>query len=111
MSILADAGGAEYRRHFDSDRRAQRFSSKGAGPMVKQGRIRQSFSHWCFADHWSVEQSVAVAKQLGLDALDLIEPKHFPLLKKEGIQCAICPIDMSPDAVFVKGYNNPEHHP
>jgi hydroxypyruvate isomerase len=79
-------------------------------PMVKRGRIRQSFSHWCFAKHWDVPQSVQVAKRLGLPALDLIEPKYFPLLKKEGLECSLCPIDMSPDVIFVKGYNNPEHH-
>jgi hydroxypyruvate isomerase len=78
--------------------------------MVKHGRIRQAFSHWCFARHWDVPQSVQVAKKLGLPALDLIEPKYFPVLKKEGLACSMCPIDISPEIVWVNGYNNPDHH-
>jgi hydroxypyruvate isomerase len=54
---------------------------------------------------------IAVAKQLGCVSIELVDPKHFPLLKQHGLQCAIGMIDMQPDPPFVKGFNNPKYHP
>jgi hydroxypyruvate isomerase len=77
---------------------------------AKNGRIRQSLVHWCFAKYWDVEKMIQVAKQLGCVSIELIEPKYFPLLKQNGLECAIGTIDMSPDPPFVKGFNNPKYH-
>ena len=76
---------------------------------IKNGRIKQSIVHWCFAPHWDVEAMIKVAKQLGCGSIELIEPKHFPLLKENGLECAIGTIDMGPDPPFVKGFNNPKY--
>jgi hydroxypyruvate isomerase len=76
---------------------------------VKNGRIRQSIVHWCFQKYWDVEQTAKVAKQLGCESFELIEPKYFPLLKEHGLICAIGTVDMSPDPPFVKGFNNPKY--
>ena len=73
-------------------------------------RIRQSIAHWCFSEHWSVEQTIDHAVDLGCQSVELIEPKYFPLLDKKGLVCAIGQIDMAPDPPFVKGWNNPKHH-
>lgn len=81
-----------------------------AGTVIKKGRIKQSLVHWCYAPYWGVEQMVQVAKQLGCGSIELIEPKHFPLLKRHGLECAIGTIDMSPDPPFVRGFNNPKYH-
>lgn len=78
--------------------------------MVLHGRIRQSVSAWCFAEHWTLPQLIEVAKQLGLPALDLIDPPDFPLLKQAGLECSLSTIDMQPDVVFTKGFNNPANH-
>ncbi|MEE2856164.1 MAG: TIM barrel protein [Planctomycetota bacterium] len=72
--------------------------------------IRQSIAHWCFSEHWSVEQTIDHAVDLGCQSVELIEPKYFPLLDKKGLVCAIGQIDMAPDPPFVKGWNNPKHH-
>jgi hydroxypyruvate isomerase len=77
--------------------------------VVKNGRIKQSIVQWCFADHWDVAQTIQVAKRLGCGSVELIEPKYFPLLKENGLQCAIGTVDMSPDPPFVKGFNNPKY--
>ncbi len=82
-----------------------------SGRAVQNGRIKQSIVHWCFAKHWNVEQTVKIAKQLGCGSVELIDPKYFPLLKKNGLECAIGSIDMSPDPPFVKGINNPKYQP
>jgi hydroxypyruvate isomerase len=80
-----------------------------SGKAVKKGRIRQSLVHWCFAPHWGVEEMIRVAKGLGCGSIELIEPKYFPLLKNNGLECAIGTIDMAPDPPFVKGFNNPKY--
>lgn len=76
---------------------------------VKNGRIRQSIVHWCFEKTWDVPQTIQIAKQLGCVSVEIIPPKFFPLLKENGLVCAIAPVDMSPDAPFVKGFNNPKY--
>jgi hydroxypyruvate isomerase len=79
------------------------------GKAVKNGRIKQSIVHWCFAEHWDVPQMIQVAKGLGCGSIELIEPKYFPMLKQAGLECAIGTIDMAPDPPFVKGFNNPRY--
>jgi hydroxypyruvate isomerase len=81
-----------------------------SGPAVRNGRIKQSIVHWCFAPHFDVETLCRVAKQLGCVSIELIEPKYFPVLKQHGLECAIASINMAPDPPFRKGFNNPEHH-
>lgn len=76
---------------------------------ITKGRIKQSLVHWCFEKYWDVEAMIGVAKQLGCGSIELIAPKHFPLLKKHGLECAIGTIDMGNDPPFVKGFNNPKY--
>ncbi len=79
------------------------------GPAIKNGRLKQSVVPWCFADYWTVEQVVQVAKELGCQSVELVDPKYFPLLQKNGLTCAMGIIDLSPDLCFVKGMNNPKY--
>ncbi|HEV3122431.1 MAG TPA: TIM barrel protein [Isosphaeraceae bacterium] len=83
--------------------------SRETDRAVKNGRIKQSIVQWCFADHWDIPQTIQVAKRLGCGSVELIEPKFFPMLKDNGLECAIGTIDMSPDPPFVKGFNNPKY--
>ena len=65
---------------------------------VRKGRINQSVVSWCFADHWSVEETCQQAKRLGCKSVELIDSKHWPVLKKHGLTCAISgiPVDGPP---------------
>ena len=63
---------------------------------VKNGRIKQSIVYWCFEKHWDMPQTIKVAKQLGCVSIELVAPKFFPLLKQEGLSCAIGSIDIEP---------------
>ena len=80
-----------------------------AEKVVKKGRIRQSVVQWCFGEHWSVEETIKIAKDLGCESVELIAPEHFPTLKKYGLKCAIGSIDMGAKPPFVEGFNNPKH--
>ena len=83
---------------------------QGGDSASRNGRIKQSIVHWCFEKYWDIAQTIEVAKQLGCQSIELIEPKYFPLLKKAGLECAIGTIDMQPDPPFAKGFNNPKYH-
>ena len=81
---------------------------------VTKGRIKQSIVEWCFTktgDQWSVERLCQVAKELGVPSVELCAASEYPTLKKYGLACAMGIIDMSPDAPFKKGFNNPVHWP
>lgn len=76
------------------------------------GRIKQSIVFWCFnvaGEMWDIERTCQVAKQLGLNSIELLGTEHWPALKKNGLTCAIAPNGM-PGAPFVKGFNNPKYH-
>ena len=74
------------------------------GPVIKNGRVKQSIVHWCWQDHWDVEQTCAVAKKLGVTSIEIVGPEHWPTLKKHGLTCAI-----APSHGFERGLNNPKH--
>jgi len=73
---------------------------------VTKGRIHQSIVHWCFSDHWDVEKTCKVARQLGCESVEIVPPSTWPTLKKYGLQCALAPAHL-----FVQGMNNPEYQP
>lgn len=75
-----------------------------AAPTLK-GRIRHSVVNWCFSSHWKdVDEYCRIVKSLGCESLELIDPRHWPTLKKHGLTCAI-----AGSHGFVKGLNNPRH--
>ncbi|HIF30864.1 MAG: TIM barrel protein [Pirellulaceae bacterium] len=78
-------------------------------PVVKKGQIRQSVVQWCFAEHWTVEETIVIAKRLGCKSVELIAPEHFSTLKKHEMECAIGTIDMGDGPPFTRGFNNPKH--
>ena len=56
-----------------------------------------------------VEETCKHARDLGCKSVELIDSKHWPVLKKYGLTCAISGIPVK-DSPFIKGYNNPEYH-
>jgi hydroxypyruvate isomerase len=76
------------------------------------GRLKQSIAFWCFntaGEMWDAERTCRVAKDLGCPSVELIEPEHWGLLKKNGLVCGIA-LNGMPGAPFVKGFNNPKYH-
>jgi hydroxypyruvate isomerase len=85
---------------------AEETSFRGA----KKGNIRQSVVSWCFANHWTIEETCHHAKGLGCESVELVSPENWPILKKFGLTCAISPIQVD-GRPFIKGFNNPKYHP
>ncbi|MHC4353575.1 MAG: sugar phosphate isomerase/epimerase family protein, partial [Planctomycetota bacterium] len=68
------------------------------------GRLRQSIAFWCFEKYWDLAETCRVAQQLGCKSVELIEPKHWPMLKQHGLVCALAGSHW-----FDKGMNNPKY--
>lgn len=74
-----------------------------SGPVAKHGRIRQSLVHWCYRPYWeNLDDFCRVAVKLGCQSIELIDPEHWPTLKKHGLTCAI-----AGSHGFRTGFNNP----
>ncbi|MEZ6054390.1 MAG: TIM barrel protein [Planctomycetaceae bacterium] len=59
-------------------------------PVAHNGRIKQSLVHWCYSKAWpDVDEFCRKAVQLGCQSVELIDPSHWPTLKKHGLTCAI----------------------
>jgi hydroxypyruvate isomerase len=77
--------------------------------VVKSGRLRQSIVQWCFSPYWDVPKTIQVAKAIGCRSVELISPKYFPLLKENGLECAIASTEINPGPGFARGFNNPKY--
>lgn len=71
---------------------------------VTNGRIHQSVCHWCF-NPMTVESLARNAAKMGLESVELVGPKDWPILKKHGLRCAI-----TGSHGFVDGMNRKENH-
>ncbi|MDR3632398.1 MAG: TIM barrel protein [Isosphaeraceae bacterium] len=85
-------------------------SANAEDSAARNGRIKQSIVHWCFEKYWTVEETAKIAKELGCGSIEIVPPKYFPLLKDNGLVCAIAPIDMGDLPPFVRGFNNPKYY-
>ncbi len=72
--------------------------------IVKNGRINQSVSKWCYGK-FSLEEMCVIGKKMGLKAIDLLGPNDFPTLKKHGLACS-----MINTHGLTKGINRKENH-
>jgi len=80
-------------------------SNQPAQGDTRRGRLKQSIVYWCFEKYWDIAKTCRVAQQLGCRSVELIEPKHWPMLKKHGLVCALAGSHW-----FDKGMNNPKYH-
>ena len=71
---------------------------------VKNGRIRQSVVAWCF-NPMPVPELAKHSADLGLQSVELCDPKFWPELKKLGLTCAI-----AGSHGFAKGFAQPAEH-
>ena len=72
--------------------------------IVKNGRINQSVSRWCY-NKLSLDELCTVAKKMGMTAIDLLGPNDFPTLKKHGMVCSMISTHSLP-----KGMNDKKNH-
>ncbi len=74
------------------------------GSAKLKGNVNHSIVHWCFSEHWNVEQTCKVANKLGCKSVELVAPEEWGTLKKHNLTCAI-----AGSHLFVQGMNNPKY--
>jgi hydroxypyruvate isomerase len=80
-----------------------------AGTKLK-GRINHSACKWCYS-RISLDDFCKAGKEIGLVAVDLIDPKDFAVLKKHGLACSLVS-NPTIDGLggITKAFNRVEHH-
>lgn len=68
--------------------------------------INHSVCRWTY-DYLSLDELCQLVLKIGFNAIDLIEPKDFPTLKKYGIYSSLC---TGAHISLTEGWNNPIHH-
>jgi hydroxypyruvate isomerase len=63
-------------------------AAEAALPKDLKGRIRHSVSRWCF-NAIPLETLAKEAAAMGLESIELVEVKDFPVLAKHGLKCAM----------------------
>ncbi len=56
--------------------------------IVKNGRINQSVSRWCYGKI-PLDKFCDICAQLGLKGIDLLQPDELPAAKKAGLVCTM----------------------
>jgi len=77
-----------------------------------RGNIRHSIVSWpyqVFGEQWDLDTVCRVARDLGAESVELVDPDGWPTLAQYGLHCAIATNGM-PGEPFVKGLNNLAWH-
>ncbi len=85
-------------------------AAEEATPARLKGRINHSACRWCYKDI-SLEDLCKAGKEMGLVAIDLLNPADFPTVKKHGLVCSMVfnPVIDGLGGI-AKAWNRLEHH-
>jgi hydroxypyruvate isomerase len=67
--------------------------------------LRQSVCHWCFKKY-SLEELAPLAKEMGLQSIELLNPAEWPVVQKHGLTCALA----NGTTTIPEGLNRLENH-
>jgi len=74
--------------------------------MTLKGNINHSVCRWCY-DFLSIEELCSVAREIGISGIDLVGPKEWPILQKNGLYSSMC---NGAEISIEAGWNNPAYH-
>ena len=79
-------------------------------PGSVKGRINHSACRWCYRGI-ELEELCRAGKEMGLVAMDLIDPADFPVLKKNGLVCSMVNFpSVNGMGGIARAWNRLEHH-
>ena len=70
-----------------------------------KGNIKHSVSRWCYGKI-SLEDLCQAGAKMGIESVELLGEKEWPVVKQFGLTCAMC---NGPDNIGY-GFNRVEHH-
>ncbi len=59
-------------------------------PTPTSGRLKQSVCRWCYAKT-PIEELAAASAKMGIDSIDLVDPKEWDVVKKHGLKLTVVP--------------------
>lgn len=71
-----------------------------------KGNINHAVCHWPF-NPMTIEELCIGIKKIGFNAIDLIGPNNWHILKANGVECSLC---NGADMGIVKGWNDKQNH-
>jgi len=74
--------------------------------ITLKGNIRHSVSQWCY-DDIPLEQFAKACKEMGLESIELLGEKDWPVVRKAGLNCAV---GYATDWGIPKGFNRLYNH-
>lgn len=85
-------------------------AAEEATPTRLKGRINHSACRWCYKDI-SLDDLCKAGKEMGLVAIDLLNPADFPTVKKHGLVCSMVSNPVIDGLGGIpKAWNRLEHH-
>jgi hydroxypyruvate isomerase len=82
------------------------FAREGQESNKLKGNIRHSVSQWCYGDI-PLDDLAAECKKMGIESIELLTEKDWPVVKKHGLTCAV---GYATDLGIPKGFNHLENH-
>jgi len=83
------------------------FAQSGRKKLHLKKNINHSVCRWTYS-FLSLEELCAVVRNIGIAAIDLVGPKDWPVLKKEGIYSSMC---NGAEISLTEGWNDKQYHP
>jgi hydroxypyruvate isomerase len=80
------------------------FSGEGNRPL--KGNIHHSVSQWCYGDI-PLEQFAKACREMGLESIELLGEKDWPVVQKAGLKCAV---GYATGLGIPKGFNRIANH-
>ena len=71
-----------------------------------KGNIRHSVSKWCFGSY-PLEEFCEICKEIGIESIELLDPKDWPVVQKHGLTVAMC---QGAGLGIDRGFNDPSLH-
>lgn len=71
-----------------------------------KGNINHSVCKWTY-DFLSLDELCILAKEIGIEAIDLVEPKDWSVIKSHGLKVSMC---SGAEIGLTKGWNNKQYH-
>jgi len=85
-------------------------TAQPTGTFKLKGNIHHSVCRWCY-DQVDLDTLCAAAKDIGLAAIDLLNPPEFATVKKYGLECSMVSFpSVGKIGGIAKAWNRFEHH-
>lgn len=82
------------------------FAGTVSGDTALKGNIHHSVSQWCYGDI-PLEDFARSCKSMGIESIELLEEKDWPVVIKAGLKCAV---GYATDLGIPKGFNRLGNH-